>query len=114
GVGDGGLAAAQLGRGLVAQGGEDGFDVLAGAQGVGAEVGALAGVVADVEAADADPVLPAGGRVGHLVVAEDAVAAQVLDLELLRGRPLAPDVNLLFAEHRAALRPRVNRFARSL
>src|SRR4051812_49526959 len=48
--------------------------------------------------------LPAGGRVGHLVVAEDAVAAQVLDLELLRGRPLAPDVDLLFAEHRAALR----------
>ena len=38
---DGGLAAAQVRRRLVAQGGEDGLDVLAGAERVGAEIGTV-------------------------------------------------------------------------
>src|SRR5262249_31005782 len=99
GEGDGRLLAAQLDGGLLAQGGQDGLDVLAGAQGVGAEVGALAGVVADVEAADRNPVLPPRLGVADLVVAEDAVAAQVLDLEPLLGRPLPADVDRFLAQH---------------
>src|SRR5262249_47649047 len=75
------------------------LDVLAGAEGVGAKVGAGAGVVADLEAADADAVLAAGGRVAHLVVAEDAVAAEVLDAELALHRPPAAQVGLFFPEH---------------
>ena len=97
GVGDGGLLAVQLGRRLVAQRGEDGLDVLAGAERVGAEVGALASVVAGVEAPDGDAVLALGLGVGDLVVAEDAVAPQVLDAQPLLGGPLPPDVDLLLA-----------------
>jgi hypothetical protein len=41
-----------------------------------------AGVVADVEGAGADQVLAAGLGVADLVVAEDAVAAEVLDADL--------------------------------
>src|SRR5207248_994415 len=74
GAGDRGLTLAELGGGVGAEGGQDGLNMLAGAQGVGLEVGALAEVVADVKAADADAVLPAAGRVGHPVVTEDAVA----------------------------------------
>src|SRR5579884_2612396 len=98
---DVGLAAADGGRRVVAQHGQDGLDVLAGAQRVGLEVGALTEVVADVEAADADAVLAAAGRVGHLEVAEDAVAPQVGDLELLLGGAAAAQVDLFLAEHRA-------------
>src|SRR5438132_1184147 len=96
---DGGLAATQLRRRLVLEGGQDGLDMLAGAQRVGAEVGAFAGIVAQVEAANADAIGAAGGRVADLVVAEDAVAAQVLDAQLLLGGPLAANVDLLLAQH---------------
>ena len=48
---DGGFALADGGRRVLAQGGEDGLDVLAGEQGVGAEVGTGTGVIANVEAA---------------------------------------------------------------
>src|SRR5262249_47873370 len=58
-----------------------------------------AGVVAGGEAADADAVLAAAGRVGHLVVAEDAITAEVLDAELALDGPLPADVDLFFAEH---------------
>src|SRR5262249_27033923 len=96
---DGRLAALQRGRRLGAQGGEYALDVLTGAKRVGAEIGAGTAVVADLEAADADAVLPAGGGVADLVVAEDAVAAEVLDDELPLDRPLPPDIDLFFAEH---------------
>jgi hypothetical protein len=99
-VSDGRLAAAELHRRLVAQRHQHRLDVLAGAQRVGAEVGAFAGVVERLEAADRHPVLPARPRIGHLVVAENAVAAQVLDAELPLGRALAADVDLLLAQHR--------------
>ena len=56
-VRDGGLAAPQLRRRLVAQGGQHGLDVFAGAERVGAEVGAIAMVVAHVEAANRHAVL---------------------------------------------------------
>ena len=68
-------------------------------QGVGAKIGAGAGIVADLEAADADAILAAGGRVGDLVIAEDAIAAEVLDAELPFHGALAADVDLFFAEH---------------
>jgi hypothetical protein len=98
-AGDGGLALPQVRRGLVAQRLEDGLDVLAGAEGVGLEVGAGAGVVADLEAADTDLVLAAGGGVGDAVVAEDAVLAQVLDGKLLGAGALPAEVDLFFPQH---------------
>src|SRR5262249_44272040 len=88
---DRGLTLANRGRRILAEGGEDGFDMLAGAEGVGAKVGTGTGVVADVKAADADPILPARGRVGHLVVAEDSIAAEVLNAKLSLGGPLPAD-----------------------
>src|SRR5262249_35833992 len=103
GVGDGGLPLAHLPGHLLAGGREDAFDVFASAERVGAVVGALAGVVADVEAADGDAVLPAGGGVGDLVVAEDAVAGEVVDAELLAGGALAADVDLLLPQHGSLL-----------
>src|SRR5262249_22492888 len=51
------------------------------------------------ETADADAVLAAAGRVGDLVVAEDAVAAEVLDAEFALQAALAAEVDLFFAEH---------------
>src|SRR5581483_7544752 len=63
-----------------------------------------AGVVAEVEPADVDLVLPAGLRVGDPVVGEDAVLAQVLDLEVAGPGPLPADVDLFLAEHGSARR----------
>src|SRR5207302_7370436 len=97
--GDGGLALLEVGRQLAAGAFQHGLDVLAGAEGVGPVVGAGAGVVADLEAADGNLVLAAGGRVGDAVVGEDAVLAEVLDAELALAGALAADVDLLFAEH---------------
>src|SRR5262249_9823427 len=87
------------------QAGEDGLDVLAGAQRVGAEVGALAGVVADVEAANGDLVAAARGRVGDLVVREDPVPAEVADGEVLLRGTAAAQVDLFFTKHRGSPRP---------
>ena len=90
---NGGFAAAQLRRRLFAQRGEDGFDVFASAECVGAKVGAFTGIVADVEAANADTILPAGLGIGDLVIAENAIAAEVLNAELALHASLAPDVD---------------------
>ena len=77
---DGGLLLLEVRRQFVLEVVEDGLDVLAGAERVGLEVRAGAGVVADLEPADGDRVLPAGLGVGDAVVGEDAVLAEVLDL----------------------------------
>src|SRR6185437_13154824 len=75
------------------------LDVLAGAEGVGFEIGAGAGVVADVEAADVDFVLPLGLGVGDAEFGVDAVLAEVFNGELAGFRPLPAQVDLFFAEH---------------
>src|SRR5205085_663303 len=62
----------------------------------------------DLEAADADAVLPAADGVADLVVAEDAVAAEVLDDELALDRPLSPDVDLFFTKHAGPPFPQAN------
>jgi hypothetical protein len=96
---DGRLLLLQMRRNFVLQVIEHRLDVLAGAERVGLEVRAGADVVPDLEAPDGNRVLPAGLRVGHPVVGEHAVLAQVLDLELDRLRPLPADVDLDLAEH---------------
>src|SRR5207249_3536834 len=57
------------------------------------------GVVADLEAANGDLVLPAGRRVGDLIVAEDLIFGETFDLELPFECPLPANVDLLFAKH---------------
>src|SRR5882724_1237667 len=91
GSGDGRLALADVRWRLVLQGFEDGLDVLAGAERVGLEVGTGAGVVASVKAANGDGVRAAGRRVGDVEVAEDALAASVLDAEPAGASALAAE-----------------------
>ena len=79
---------------------QDGFDVLAGAEGVRLEVRASAGVIAGVEPADGDGVLPLGLGVCNTVVGEDAVLPEVFDGQIGGAGALAAEVNLFFAEHR--------------
>ena len=73
--------------------------MFASAKGVGFVIGAVAGVVADVEAANTDAILPAARGIADLIIAEDAIAAQVLNAELTLGGTLAADVDLFFAQH---------------
>src|SRR5580698_547616 len=79
---------------------DDRFDVFAGPERVGFKVRTCAGVVANLEPPDGNRVLSAGIRVGDAVIGEDAVLAQVLDLELGRLGPLAANIDLFLAEHR--------------
>ena len=82
-------------------------------EGVGAEIGAGAAIVADLEAADADAILAAGRRVGDLIIAEDAVAADVLNAELAFG-PAGGGCRFVLHENCAALRRMENPNVRSV
>ncbi|MCY2965392.1 MAG: DUF1501 domain-containing protein [Planctomycetota bacterium] len=68
--------------------------MLASAEGVGANVGAGAGVVAGVEPANRNGVLAAADGVRHAEVREHAVLADVLDAVVVRLRPLPADLDL--------------------
>src|SRR5205807_422985 len=90
------VAGLQLGpaAALALQFGEGELDVLAGAEGVGGEVGAGAVVVARPGAADLDAVAAPRLWVGDLELGEEAVAAEVLQAEVLLAPELAAQLPL--------------------
>src|SRR5262249_61875390 len=79
---------------LALQPGQRELDVLAGAQRVGGEVGAGAGVVAGVRPAHLDAVGVAAGRVGDRELRKDRLLAEVFQAELLLTAELPPQFDL--------------------
>src|SRR5262249_51884355 len=96
---DGSLSAAQLRRRLFTQRCQHRLDVLAGAQRVGAKLRTFAGVISDIKPSNADAILPAGRRIGDLIIAEHAIASEVLNAKLSLRGAAAAEINLFLAEH---------------
>ena len=75
------------------------FDVFAGAERVGFEIGAGAIVVAQLEAAQGDDVFAAGSGVADVIIAEELFLASPFDDQPFGFGPGAAEINLFFAEH---------------
>ena len=94
----------EMGRQCLPQFRCHGFDVLASTERVLFEIRAGARVVADIEAANADGVGPAGIGIRNGVVGEDAVLSAIFNSKPARFGPFPAEADLFFAEHAVRLR----------